>query len=158
MNHITFILFILGVKSAISTDSFTSIDTIAKIIGNISESDDNPSILISFDCWTKMERINFSTSMEIPTHMLNIGLRNISQHFTHNAHSIRVFLDMRCTGSDDFLHQFEEFYFGRPYRWILFGPDKDHLMDYDFLPDSEVIAVNFNEEMQLYDLKYGNCD
>lgn len=150
------IVFIFGVKCTVSTNLTASVDTIAKIIGNITESDENPSTLIAFNCWPKAHKIDFAASIKLPTHMLSIDHRNISRHFKRHANSVRVFVDMRCAGSAEFLRKVDESYFGRPFRWILLGPDNDQLAEFAFLPDSEVIAAHFNEEGQLYNLNYGN--
>lgn len=157
MNLQLVILFILGVQSTVSTNLPASVDTIAKILGNITESDDNPSTLIAFNCWPKAQQIDFAASMKLPTHMLHIDPRNVSRHFKRQANSVRVFVDMRCAGSAEFLRNVDGAHFGRPFRWILLGPDNEQLAALAFLPDSEVVAVHFNEEEQLYDLNYGNA-
>lgn len=130
----------------------TKVEVIADLLQDLIRSENVPSVLSAFTCWSKSENFDFVKSSNV-----SIKLSNQFKAKPHiasiSANKMWHFIDMRCVQSYEFLYEIDEAYFGHPYRWILFEPIEERLANLTLLTDSNVILVNFNTELSRFDLK-----
>lgn len=142
------------VQSIIAVDSS---EAIAKMLRDVIKSDENPSTLLTFTCWTKVEQVNFAAFVDIPTESISghHSHWNVSKHFISNPTTIRGFVDMRCVESVKWLNEMNGKYFGRPFRWILYQPRSGSLGNLPFLIDSNVIVIHSSDSGKQFELEQG---
>lgn len=130
------------------------VEEISELVQNLLESESVPTGLSAITCWSNSNKLHFLKASQIP-------IRFSSQSETHPRHldektnNLWNFIDMRCSGSYQFLNNLDGAYFAQPYRWILFEPVEERLMELPFLTNSNVILINFNADLSRFDLKQG---
>lgn len=130
------------------------IQVISKLINDLIENERFPTILSVISCWKQMENFHFFTSSKVRISLIS-QLEIAPIRKDDNSNKMCYFIDMRCNGSHEFLNRVEAAYFGHPYRWILFEPNENRLLNLTFLTDSNILLINFNETLSRYDLKQG---
>lgn len=130
------------------------VQMISKLIQDLVNNERVPAILSVVSCWSQLDNIFFYKSSNV-TIQLSVQMEISRQRFDYNTNKMWYFIDMRCTGSYEFLERVEYIYFGHPYRWILFEANQHSLLNLPFLTDSNVILINFDTSYSRFNLKQG---
>lgn len=155
MKIITFLLCLLYAECVFCNNFNEKI--VSKIVQAIIENEKVPSILSTISCWTKTQQFRFAKQQQIPFQVINyFEISESSKIEDDNTNKRWYFIDMQCNESEKCLQEIDQSFFGHPYRWILFEPNIDHLVNLTFLPDANVISINFNGKMNQYDLNQSN--
>lgn len=133
------------------------IQVVSKLVNDLIKNENVPTILSVISCWNQVEKIHFLTSSKVRI-ALSSQFEISPLRKDDNTNKMCYFIDMRCNGSYEFLNRIDAAYFGHPYRWMLFEPNENRLLNQTFLVDSNIILINFNEALARYDLKQGMCD
>lgn len=132
-------------------------EIVSKIVQVVIENEKVPSILSVISCWTKTQQFRFTKPLQIPLQIINhFEIPESVKIKDDNTNKRWYFINMQCKESENYLQKIDQTLFGHPYRWILFEPNIDHLHNLTFLPDANVISINFNEKMKQYDLNQSN--
>lgn len=127
---------------------------LSNLVQDLIENEKVPSVLSVFSCWSKFDQQAFVKSSKIPVQLSN-RFKIQPRISDDRTNKLWYFIDVRCVGSDKFLHGTDNAYFAHPYRWIMFEPVEERMVNLTFLPDSNVIFVHFNADQSRFDLKQG---
>lgn len=145
----TFILLIFLLPS-----NGQEVKIISNLVQDLIENEKVPSVLSVYSCWSKSDQLKFVKSSKIPV-QLNNQFKIQPRISDDRTNKIWYFIDARCARSNQFLHQISGAYFAHPYRWIMFEPNEERLLNLTLLPDSNAIFVHFNANLSRFDLKQG---
>lgn len=130
---------------------------ISNIVRDLIENEKIPSVLSAFTCWSKLDQFHLIKTSKIPT-QLNSQLKIQPRISDDQTNKLWHFIDMRCAGSYKFMHAIDGAYFAHPYRWIIYEPIEERMMNLTLLPDSNVIFIHFHAETGRFNIKQGNFD
>lgn len=147
---VSFILISLLNLLAINSQKM---DYISKLVTEIIEKEQTPSILWIKSCWSKIEEVNFAKTSSFSVQALGAGSINLPVDEYMNKQWF--FIDMNCERNANFFHKTHEKYFTHPFRWIIFNTSDDSIENLLFLSDSNVILVNYDIKENQFILKQG---
>lgn len=129
---------------------------LTKLVKNLIENEQVPSILWANICWNKMDKIYLEKNILVP--VLYAEQFGTSIDFPYDDHTNKqwFFIDMACKENSYFLSNIDEKYFAHPYRWIIADATRDSIGNLTILPGSNIILVNQEEHSNQYVLKQGN--
>lgn len=146
-------LFIL---IAFSATKFTYSNRIAlhsKLINDIISHENLRAIFVGKVCWTLTQQLEFAKITSRPVAFLKKS-NEIPKIVGADQNTIWFFVDMMCDDSLEFLQTVNEFYFSHPFRWIFVDGEESVLMQFPFLPDSNIIVTKKMENGK-YNLTQG---
>lgn len=149
-----FVFFAIGLTKVAAIDNLR-FENLAKFTKELIEYERVPSFLWIQNCWPKIEDLKFTQRIPFAVQIvkssapinLTIGDETNKQWF---------FVDMACKESLNFLLKVDEKYFAHPYRWILADGSARSIQNLTFLPGSNIILANQEEDSSRYILKQGN--
>lgn len=127
----------------------------SKLIADIIVNEQVASVLWIKSCWSKTDKLNFVKNTSIPIQIAEpIALTDFN--VDENINKQWMFVDMNCEGSSDFLLNVNVKLFGHPFRWIIADATMDVIQNLPFLPGSNIVLANKNENTNKYTLRQGN--
>lgn len=132
------------------------IEMMAHLIRDLIKNEENESIFWMKNCWQKHDSLKFIESLHVSIKLIKNSLAtNFTKFDGENNRNVRIFIDMKCSDSIDFLKDVNQTYLGHPFRWIIVDGQDFVYEKLNILPDSNVILANFNENRSVYQLKQG---
>lgn len=130
------------------------VNVLSNLVQDLISNEKVPSVLSVFTCWSKFDQQLFVKSSKIPVQLSN-RFKIQPRISDDRTNKLWYFIDVRCVGSYKFLHGIDKAYFAHPYRWIMFEPVEERMVNLTLLPDSNVIFVHFNADQSRFHLKQG---
>ncbi|XP_031617482.1 glutamate receptor 3-like [Contarinia nasturtii] len=103
-------------------------------------------------CWPKMEAFNFIKRVSIQMQIVEskAPIRLPTDEYTNKQW---FFIDMNCEHGDNYLSNVENKYFAHPYRWIIADATEKVIKNLSFLPNSNIILANWDNNSERIILK-----
>lgn len=150
------LIFVLEARSLIASIEHDRPKELAKLVKELIENEKVSSTLWIEDCWTKNDELNFIKSLSIPIQFARSTAPSFVLPIDENINKQWFFIDMNCgEQSVSLLTNIDEKYFAHPFRWIIVDATHESIQNHTFLPDSNIILANWDEESKKYNLKQG---
>lgn len=149
-----FLIFLIIIFTSLKSICSQGVDDLSNLVRDVVENEGVPSILWIKTCWSKIDEFKFAKNAPFLVQVVRSN-NPIKLRIDANTNKQWFFIDINCEYKEKFLSTIEEKYFAHPYRWIIADATNDLIQKLPFLPDSNIILANKNENSHEYVLKQG---